>query len=75
MNINFKVIDMQDDLMVITVKVGNFIVMKTLIDQDCSMDILYYMNLKRSQIPEIEVQSYDCQIMGFSREGLISEVM
>jgi len=39
---DFKVIDpKQDDPMVITVTIENFVVIKTLVDQGSSVDILY----------------------------------
>jgi len=41
-NVKFKAIDpMQDDPMVITVEVKNFVVVKTLVDKGSSINILY----------------------------------
>lgn len=41
-NEDFKGNDLeQDDLMVIMIEVTNFVVMKTLVDQGSSVDILY----------------------------------
>jgi len=42
----------QDDPMVITVEIENFAVMKTLVDQGSSVDILYWKTFKKLQIPE-----------------------
>jgi len=68
-NANFKGIDpCQDDPMVITVQIENLSVMKTLIDQGSSVDILYWSTFKKLCIPENEIQPYDDQVVGFSGE-------
>jgi len=54
--------------MVITVQIENFSVMKTLIDQGSSVDVLYWSTFKKLCIPDSEVQPYDDQVVGFSGE-------
>jgi len=45
---DFKGIDLaQDDSMVITIEIENFAVMKTLVDQGSSIDILYWKTFKK----------------------------
>jgi len=66
---DFKAIDpKQDDPMVITVAIDEFAVMKTLVDQGSSVDILYWKTFKKLGIPDTEIQPYDDQIIGFSGE-------
>jgi len=68
-NDDFTTIDLiQDDLMVITVESGNFAITKTLVDQESSVDNIYWKTLKNIRIPETEIQLYDNQIVGFLRE-------
>jgi len=48
---DFKGFDpLQDNLMVITVEIENFAVMKTLVDQGSSVDILYWRTFKKLKI-------------------------
>jgi len=55
-NADFKGVDpQQDDPMVITVEIENFAVMKTLVDQGSSVDILYWSTFKKLKIPEEDV--------------------
>jgi len=50
-NDDFKGVDpSQDDLMVILVDVDNFTIMKTLVDQGSSVDILYWKTFKAMRI-------------------------
>jgi len=66
-NADFKGVDpQQDDPMVITVEIENFAVMKTLVDQGSSVDILYWSIFKKLKIPEEDMQAYEDQIVGFS---------
>jgi len=66
---DFKAINLtQDDPLVIPVEVDNFAIMKTLVDQGSSVDILYWKTFKKIRISESEIQPYDGQIVGFSRE-------
>ena len=66
---DFKAIDpKQDDPMVITVTIDEFTMMKTLVDQGSSADILYWKTFKKLKIPDTEIQPYDDQIVGFSGE-------
>jgi len=68
-NADFRGIDpTQDDPMVITAEIENFVVRKTLIDQGSSVDILYWKTFKKLQIPESDIQCYEDQIVGFSGE-------
>jgi len=53
---------------VITVDIDKFAIAKVLVDQGSSIDILYWETFKKMWIPETEVQPYDEQIVGFSRE-------
>lgn len=49
---DFKGVDpSQDDPMVISVNIDNFTIMKTLIDQGSSVDILYWKTVKAMRIP------------------------
>jgi len=57
---DFKVINpTQDDPIVITVEVDNFTIMKTLLDQGCSVDILYWKTFKKMRNLETKIQPYD----------------
>jgi len=58
----------QDDLMVINVEIDKFEITKVLVDQGSSVDILYWKTFRKMRIPEIEIQPYDEQIVGFSGE-------
>jgi len=73
-NADFKGVDLcQDDPMVITVQIKNFSVIKTLIDQRSSIDVLYLGTFKKLCIPESEIQPYDDQVVGFSGERVDTE--
>jgi len=66
---DFTVIDpAQDDPMVITVEIDKFSIAKVLVDLGSSVDILYWETFKKMRISEAEIQPYDEQIVGFSRE-------
>ncbi|XP_020224153.1 uncharacterized protein LOC109806183 [Cajanus cajan] len=66
---DFKGIDPdQDDPMVISVEIHNYIVHKTLVDQGSSADILYWNTFKQLGIPESELVPYDEPLVGFSGE-------
>jgi len=68
-NADFRGIDpFQDDPMVIMVELEGFVVKKTLVDQGSSVDVLYWETFKKLQIPKGEVQLYEDQIVGFSKE-------
>jgi len=54
--------------MIITVTIKGFVVMNTLVDQGGSVDILYWKTFKKLQIPEIDIQPYNDQIVWFSSE-------
>jgi len=54
--------------MVITVEVANFAIMKTLVDQGSSVDILYWKIFKKLGIAEEVVIPMAEKIMGFSSE-------
>jgi len=56
---NFTTIDpAQDDPMVITLEIDKFVIIKVLVDQGCSVDILCWKNFKKMRIPDSEIQSY-----------------
>jgi len=55
----------QDDPMVITVEIDKFAIVKVLVDQGSSVDILYWETFKKMQISEAEIQPYNEQIVGF----------
>jgi len=68
---DFKGIDpSQEDLMVITVNIDNFSIMKMLVDQGSSVDILYSKTFQRMKIPKEEMKSYNDQIFEFSRDRI-----
>jgi len=48
--------------------IDKFAVMKTLVDQGSSVDILYWKTFKKLGIPDTEIQPYDDQIIRFSGE-------
>jgi len=58
----------QEDQMVISVDIETFTIMKTLVDQGSSVDILYWKTFKPMRIPIEEMTPYDDHIVGFSRE-------
>jgi len=66
---NFKGVDpSQDDPMVISVDIDKFTIMKTLVDQESSVDILYWKTFKAMKIPIVEMMPYDDHVVSFSRE-------
>ena len=63
---DFKAIDsMQDDPMVISVEIANYIVKKNLIDQGSSADILFWKTFKQLYIPEFEILPHDDPLFGW----------
>jgi len=58
----------QDDPMVITVELKDFVVIKTPVDQGSSVDIHYWKTIKKLQIQESNIHPYEDQIVGFSGE-------
>jgi len=54
--------------MVITIEVANFVVMKTLVDQGNSVDILYWKTLKKTGLSRDVVVLYNEQIVELSGE-------
>jgi len=68
-DVDFQGIDpAQDDPKVIMVEIENFAIMKMLVDQGSSVDILYWKTFKMLQISESNIQHYEDQIVGFSGE-------
>jgi len=66
---DFKGVDpSQDEPMVISVDIDNFTIMKTLVDQGSSVDILYWKTFKTMRIPIKEMTPYDDHVVGFSGE-------
>lgn len=57
-----------DTPMVITIEVANFVVMKTLVDQGSSVDILYMKTFWKIGLSPDVVISHDKQIVGFLGE-------
>jgi len=56
----------QSDPMAISVDVEKFTIMKTLVDQESSINILYWKMLKHMRIVEEEMKLYDDQVVGLS---------
>ena len=54
--------------MVISVDINKFTIMKTLVDQGSSVDILYWKTFKVMRIPEAERVSYVDHVVGFAGE-------
>ena len=53
---DFKGVDpSQDDLMVISIDIDKFTIMKTLVDQGSSINILYWKTFKQIRIVEQEI--------------------
>ncbi|XP_068497948.1 uncharacterized protein [Phaseolus vulgaris] len=57
-----------DDPMVITVEIAEYAVMKTLVDQGSSVDILFWDTFKRLHLREEDIVPFREQIIGFSGE-------
>ncbi|XP_068461731.1 uncharacterized protein [Phaseolus vulgaris] len=57
-----------DDPMVITVEIAEYAVMKTLVDQGSSVDILFWDTFKRLHLREEDIVPFRDQIIGFSGE-------
>jgi len=58
----------QDDPIVITVEITNFVVMKTLVDEGSFVNILYWDTFLKLKFLEDEIQPYYEQIISFSGE-------
>jgi len=58
----------QDDPMVITIEIENYVVKKVLVDQGSSVDILYWATYQKLQLPDTAMVPYDEPIYGFSGE-------
>jgi len=68
---DFKGVDpSQDDPMVISVNSDKFTIMKTMVDQGSSVDILYWKTFKAMRIPKAEMMSYNDHVVGFSGERI-----
>jgi len=52
--------------MVITIDLANCEVRKTLVDQDSSVDVLYWRTFKKMRLEESKIIPLDEQIVGFS---------
>jgi len=66
---NFKGVDyQQDDPMVISIDINKFTIMKTLVDQGSSVDILSYKTFRAMRIPEAEMVLYDDNVVSFAGE-------
>ncbi|XP_020208608.1 uncharacterized protein LOC109793553 [Cajanus cajan] len=62
----------QDDPMVISVEMHNYIVKKTLVDQRSSADILYWNTFMQLGIPEESLEPYHEPLVGFSGERVMT---
>ena len=58
----------QDDPMVIAVDIDRFTIRKTLVDQESSVDILYWKTFKTMRMAETDMMPYDDHMVGFSGE-------
>ena len=58
----------QNDPMVISVKIEDFVVRKTLADPGSSVDILYWGTFRKLKILDEEIQQYSKSIVGFLGE-------
>jgi len=68
-NADFRYINPRhDDPMVVTIEVANFVIMKTLIDQGSSVDILYWKTFRKMGISDDDIVQYDEQIIGFAEQ-------
>ena len=66
---DFQEIDLeQDDLMVITVEIVEYAVMKTLVDQGSSVDILFWETFRKLHLKEKDLIPFREQLIGFSGE-------
>jgi len=60
----------QDDPMVITVEIENYVVKKVLVDQGSFVDILYWATYEKLQLPDTGMVPYVEPIYDFSGEQL-----
>jgi len=68
-NADFRTIDLMYDYpMVVTIKVANFVVMKTRINQGCYIDILYWKTFRKMSLSLDAVEPYNDQIVRFAGE-------
>lgn len=71
---DFKAIDAeQNDPMVISVEIANYIVRKTLIDQGSSADILYWKTFKELELAKDLLMPFHKPLVGFSGEKVNSK--
>jgi len=61
----------QDDPMVTRVELENYVVKKVFIDQDSSVDILYWVTYQKLQLPTTAMVPYDEPIYGFTMEKVV----
>ena len=54
--------------MVISVDIDKFTIMKMMVDQGSSIDILYWKTFKAIRIPQAEMVPYDDHVVGFASE-------
>ena len=60
--------------MVVTIEVANFVIMKTLIDQGSSVDILYWKTFRKMGMSDDDIVQYDEQIIGFAGQRVNTPV-
>lgn len=66
---DFRAIDpIQDNPMVISVEITNYIVKNTLVDQGSSTNILFWNTFKKMEIPESEILLHDDPLLNFTSE-------
>ena len=66
---DFQEIDLDhDDPMVITVEIAEYAVMKTLVEQGSSLDVLFWDTFKKLHLKEEDMVPFREQIIGFSGE-------
>jgi len=58
----------QDDPMVITIEIENYVVKEVLVNHGSSVDILYSATYQKLQLPDATMVLYDEPIYGFSGE-------
>jgi len=60
----------QDDLMAIAIGVANFEIRKTLVDQESSVNVLYWETFKKMGLSEDAIIPLDEQVVRFSGERI-----
>lgn len=61
---------MHNDPMVVKLEIANFLVCNVLIDQGCSVDILYWSAFKQLDILESQIEPFSEQLTGFLEQTI-----